>query len=129
MFKEAIVRPFLRKSGLDHSELKNYRPVSNLQFVFKLSEKLFQVCVHLRHVFDNSGLMPQLHSACRRLYSTETAVTKVFNDLSQAADTVLCLLCVVPSHSSPSIATCCYSGLNGGGLGCVASYSTGSVHI
>jgi len=40
--------------------------------------------------------MSQLHSVYRRLYSSEAAVTKVFNDLSQAANrghiSALCLL-------------------------------------
>jgi len=35
-FKQAIVRPWLKKSGLDASDLKNYRPVSNLSFLSKL---------------------------------------------------------------------------------------------
>jgi len=41
-------------------------------------------------------MMPPMHSAYRRFYSTETAVTKVYNDLLLAADagqvSVLCLL-------------------------------------
>ena len=32
-FKEAVVRPLLKKAGLDKEVLKNYRPVSNLPFV------------------------------------------------------------------------------------------------
>jgi len=32
-FKEAVVRPLLKKSELDASELKNYSPVSNIPFV------------------------------------------------------------------------------------------------
>ena len=37
-FKRAVVvRPLLKKSGLDASEMKNYRPVSNLSFLSKLS--------------------------------------------------------------------------------------------
>ena len=35
-FKEAIVRPLLKKSGLDSTQKKNYRPVSNLSFLYKL---------------------------------------------------------------------------------------------
>ena len=41
-FKHAIVRPLLEKSGLDASDLKNYRPVSNLSFLSKLLEKVVQ---------------------------------------------------------------------------------------
>ena len=35
----AIVTPVLKKMTLDHNELKNYRPVSNLQFTSKVLEK------------------------------------------------------------------------------------------
>jgi len=44
-FKEAVVRPLLKKSGLDASELRNYRPVSNLPLLSKLLEKVVQVRV------------------------------------------------------------------------------------
>jgi len=37
-FKQAVVRPLLKKSGLDTAEMKNYRPVSNLSFLSKLLE-------------------------------------------------------------------------------------------
>ena len=93
-FKEAVVRPLLKKSGLDASELKNYRPVSNLPFMSKLLEKVVQV--RIQAFFDSNGLMPVMQSAYRRFHSTETAVTKVFNDLLLVADggqlSALCLL-------------------------------------
>ena len=31
--KQAVITPLLKKKNLDHEELKNYRPVSNLSFV------------------------------------------------------------------------------------------------
>ena len=93
-FKAAVVRPLLKKSGLDASELRNYRPVSNLPFLSKLLEKVVQV--RIQAFFDSNGLMPKLQSAYRRFHSTETAVTKVFNDLLLAANvghmSALCLL-------------------------------------
>ena len=39
-FKQAVVRPLLKKSGLDTAEMKNYRPVSNLSFLSKFLEKV-----------------------------------------------------------------------------------------
>ena len=93
-FKEAVVRPLLKKSGLDANELRNYRPVSNLSFLSKLLEKVVQV--RIQGFFDSNELMPEMQSAYRRFHSTETAVTKVFNDLLLAADagqmSALCLL-------------------------------------
>jgi len=74
-FKEAVVPPFLKKTGLDASERKNYRPVSNLPFVSKLLEKVVQV--RIQAFFDGNGLMPKMQSAYRQFHSTETAATKV----------------------------------------------------
>jgi len=75
------------------AELKNYRPVLNLPFISKLLEKVVQV--RIQAFFDSNGLMPVMQSAYRRFHSTETAVTKVFNDLLRAADgeqlSALCL--------------------------------------
>ena len=36
-WKEALVRPILKKNGLD-TVIKNYRPVSNLSFISKAAE-------------------------------------------------------------------------------------------
>ena len=41
-FKGAIVRPLLKKPGLDKDILKNYRLVSNLPFISKVLEKLVE---------------------------------------------------------------------------------------
>jgi len=74
-FKEAVVRPFLKKTGLDASERKNYRPVSNLPFVPKLLEKVVQVRIQV--FVDSNKLNPKIQSAYRQFCSTETAATKV----------------------------------------------------
>ena len=39
-FKDAIIRPLLKKSNLDVDQLKHYRPVSNTHFLSKILEKL-----------------------------------------------------------------------------------------
>jgi len=81
------------KSGLDASDLKNYRPVSNLSFLPKLLEKVVQV--RLQAFLDENDLMPCAQSAYRKYHSTETAVANVYNDLLLAADqgqvSALCL--------------------------------------
>ena len=38
--KHAIMTPLLKKSDLDVSEMKNYRPVSNLTFVLEIVERI-----------------------------------------------------------------------------------------
>jgi len=79
---------------LDSSDMKNYWPVSNLPFLPKLLEKVVQR--RLQEFLDSNGVMPPMQSAYRRFHSTETAVTKVYNDLLLAADkgqvSALCLL-------------------------------------
>ena len=92
-FKQAVVRPLLKKNGLD-DELKNFRPVSNLSFISKLLEKIVQT--RIQGFFDSNGLMSKMQSAYRRFHSTETAVTKVFSDLLVAADSgQMSALCVL----------------------------------
>ena len=77
-WKEALVNPLLKKASLD-LVFKNLRPVSNLRFLSKLTE---------RAVFDQTynhmmdlGLYPVLQSAYRKCHSTETALLKVQNDI------------------------------------------------
>ena len=73
-FKEAIVRPRLKRDGLDLTDLKNCRPVSNLPFLSKLLERVVQA--RLQAHLDGSSLLPGWQSAYRRLHSTETVVMK-----------------------------------------------------
>jgi len=74
--------------------MKNFRPVSNLPFLSKLLERVVQS--RLQEFLDSNGMMPPMQSAYRRFHSTETAVTKVYNDLLLAVDkgqmSALCLL-------------------------------------
>ena len=93
-FKQAVVRPLLKKSGLDSSLLKNYRPVSTVSFLSKLLERVVQS--RLQTYLDSNGMMPKTQSAYRLFHSTETAYSKVYSDLLLAADggqvSALCLL-------------------------------------
>ena len=70
-WKTAIVRPLIKKAGLELSK-KNYRPVSNLFFLSKLVDsnlfflsKLVEHCMlkqFLKHCDDNH-LLPDFQSA------------------------------------------------------------------
>jgi len=41
--KYAIVRPLLKKTTLDPSDLDSFRPISNLSFVSKLLERIIDI--------------------------------------------------------------------------------------
>jgi hypothetical protein len=82
--KYALVTPLLKKKSLDPEVLKNYRPVSNLSFVSKITEKA--VSKHIDYHMDTYNLHAKMQSAYRPLHSTETALLRVYNDLLQEVD-------------------------------------------
>ena len=77
-WKTAFVVPLLKKAGLDPIK-KNYRPVSNLQNVSKLTECAFvnQLCL----LSDCRFPLPPCLPAYRVGHSTETALVKVQSDI------------------------------------------------
>ena len=77
--KSAIVRPLLKKQSLDPNIMKNYRPVSNLAFISKVLEKV--VAARITSYLFNHNLAEPFQSAYRKGCSTETALTRVQNDI------------------------------------------------
>ena len=77
-WKEALVKPLLKKPGLE-AQFKNLRPISNLQFISKLAERSAYEQTYDHLIKHN--LVPELQSAYRKRYSTETALLKVQNDI------------------------------------------------
>ena len=65
--KRATITLLLKRSGLDKDEMKNYRPISNLPFIFKLIEKVLarRIKEHLEH----NDLNDIYQSAYRRVHS------------------------------------------------------------
>ena len=77
-WKCGLINPILKKPGLD-LPYKNYRPVSNLQYVSKLTEK-----VVFNQVYDHmvsNAISPALQSSYKQFHSPETALIKVMNDI------------------------------------------------
>ena len=77
--KHGLIRPYLKKIGLDVNDLSNYRPVMNLTHLSKIIERamLDQLVPFLEEV----GVVPRYQSAYRKLHSTETALCKIHDDL------------------------------------------------
>ena len=81
-FKNALVTPLLKKRTLDEDVLNNYRPVSNLAFISKITEKV--VASRLNHHLMVNNLQEPFQSAYRMNHSTETAMLRVQNDIIRA---------------------------------------------
>ena len=77
-WKKTIVRPLLKKSGLE-TVFKNYRPVSNLNFISKLLEAA--VLTQLQDHLYSQKLLPQYQSSYRANFSTETLLVKLVDDI------------------------------------------------
>ena len=79
-FKQAHVTPILKKSSLDKKKAyKNYRSVSNLNFISKILERV--VAVQLQTHLDEASLMTAFQSAYRKYHSTESAVLNIHNNI------------------------------------------------
>ena len=83
-FKIAQVTPLLKKAGLDEGDPANYRPISNLNTIGKVIERLFLARL-MPHIAASKYFSP-MQSAYRKLHSTETALLKIMDDLYRIVD-------------------------------------------
>ena len=85
-FKQAIVRPLLKKPGLDMN-FKNYRPISNLPFVSEIIQKV--VASRIEDYLDKHKVHDNRQSSYRSFHSTDTAFLRVHHDIATATVTAL----------------------------------------
>src|SRR5271163_4291895 len=78
-FKLAQVTPLLKKVDLDVSDPVNYCPISNLNTISKIIERLCLARL-IQHIAPTENFNP-LHFAYRKQHSTETALLKILDDL------------------------------------------------
>ena len=71
--------PYPQKPSLDKEVFKNYRPVSNLNFISRILERV--VALQLQTHLDEAGLMTAFQSAYRKHHSTESALLNIQNDI------------------------------------------------
>lgn len=132
-WKEALLKPLLKRCGLDIA-FSNFRPVSNLPYVSKLSEKAAANQL-IDHMTANDLHMP-LQSASKQNRSTELALLKVKNDilLNMEAQKVTLLVLLDLSaafdivrhdrHSSKSLKVEIWCGWQGIKIVCVVPYGS-----
>lgn len=83
-FKVATVTPLLKKPSLDHTVLKNFRPISVLPFISKVLEKI--VLNQLQHFLTSNSIYEVFQSGFKSAHSTESALLRVLNDIYLSTD-------------------------------------------
>jgi hypothetical protein len=90
IFKRAIVIPLTKKPGLDPNSPSSYRPISNLNNISKILERIFLSRLQ-PHITTSTNFNP-LQSAYRKHHSTETALLNTLDHIYSSAD-----------HSQPTV--------------------------
>ena len=132
VWKEAIVKPLLKKCKSDSSKFKNLLPASNLSHISKFTESV--VADQIQSHLAKNNLYPVFQSAYWKLHSRETALAKVRNDI----------LTNMNKHPRSVRLECCLGycgpkyfvntfkilklGLNGTALSWFCSYLSGSIN-
>jgi len=83
-FKHALVSPILKKPNRDPSAPANYRPISNLNNISKILERLFWTRLQ-PHITSSPNFNP-LQSAYKRHHSTKKSLVHLLDSVYHAAD-------------------------------------------
>ena len=93
LYKEAVLDPVIKKDSLDHEVYQNYRPISNLRFVSKATEKI--VALRITDHLEDNNLLETFQSAYKKGHGMETALTRINDDLLKAIDDNACVILVL----------------------------------
>lgn len=91
-----MIRNKLKKESVNREVYASIRPISNLKYIFKMTEKA--ISHQLTNYLRDNDLEESLRSANKTFHSTETALVKVHNDIISAIDNqsyVICLTCSI----------------------------------
>ena len=77
--KVTLLRPLLKKHGLDVEDMNRFLPVSNLSFLSKIVERA--MLDQLLPFLEGNKIIRKNQPAYRQFHSTETALCKIHNDL------------------------------------------------
>ncbi len=113
---------------LDHLDMNNYRPISNLPFLSKILEQV--VASQLRSYLNANGLLEPFQSGFCSSHSTETALLHVVNVILLSMDSGLINILILLNLSSAFDTVCheilifhlSYIGINGSALSWLISY-------
>jgi hypothetical protein len=93
-FRSCSVHPLLKKPNLNREDLGNYRPVSHLFFLSKLTERIAKN--RLMNYLPSNKLLNSFQSAYLKSHSTETTLLSVHDHIVRAMSlqqvSCLCLL-------------------------------------
>ncbi len=92
-FKEAILTLLIQKVFMDPEILKNFHPISNLNFTSKTVEKVD--AMYVRDYMTANGLHELLQSVYKKLHSTETVLLYVQGAPLRALDNHLAAVLVL----------------------------------
>lgn len=88
--KEAALSLLLKKSFFDHEHFPNYRPISNLSFISKSTEKV--VALRFNEHANDNNLDKLFQSAYKKSHSTNTTLVRVQNDILQTLNNGGCVI-------------------------------------
>ena len=80
----SIGMPLVKKPSLSTDDLHNFRPISNLNFISKILEKV--VASRIQSHLSSNSLSSSFQSAYWIFHSTETTLLKIHNDLILVMD-------------------------------------------